>query len=385
MVEGWARWIGIVLVALGLARAAALVAHDPVVAYPGAAQPSTACCTWNAEGALAGFVTSVARIARPDTERFALRGVGFAKLALLFIVAFAVAALLMDHPAAAIAHGLGVLLVLADPAVTLWANSLHREFLEIWAIYALICGACLVASTERSVVPWSLLFVGVVVLAFTRQHEGILGVVLVALAWPWLWHRSQRLAAAAAVVAVSLSIVAIALLQHEGVASRPDFDVAALVKSVGAMQHAGPQLPDLPAWGFSLIGMWTHAMPAPAFTDLQAATFLLLPLAVVTLAVLRRWRGDPLAPLLLAASLGAVAIHAAAVAMFGGAPDPAVRYLPAILAMYAAIIAILVGVPVLVRRWIAEWRDMPLELGVGAAAVAAGVYACVSLTSFSPT
>jgi hypothetical protein len=28
-----------------------------------------------------------------------------------------------------------------------------------------------------------------------------------------------------------------------------------------------------------------------------------------------------------------------------------------------------------VRRWIAEWRDMPLELGVGAAAVAAGVYA----------
>src|SRR3954452_8516843 len=112
--EGWARWIGVTLVVLALARAAALVAHDPVVAYPGAAEPTPACCTWNAEGALAGVTASVARIVQPNVERFALRGVGFAKLALLFATAFAVAVLLMDRPAASIAHGLVVLLVLAD-------------------------------------------------------------------------------------------------------------------------------------------------------------------------------------------------------------------------------------------------------------------------------
>jgi hypothetical protein len=308
-----------------------------------------------------------------------MRGLGLAKLTLLFVTALAVAILLMDRPAASVAHGLVVLLVLADPVVMLWANTLNREFLEVWAIYAAISGACLLAATEREVVPWPLLFVGLAVLAFTREHEAILGVVLVVLAWPWMWHRSQRLAAAAAIFAVSLAIVAFALLQHEGVARLPGPDAFGppLVKAIGDMQHAGPAHGELPAWGFSVIELWTHAMPPWLYTALQAATFLLLPLAVLTLLALRRWRGDPLAPLLLAASLGAVAVHAAAVALFGGAPDPAVRYLPAVLAMYAAIVAAIVGVPVLVRRWMAEWRDMPLELGIGAAALAAGVYAVV--------
>ena len=71
--------------------------------------------------------------------------------------------------------------------------------------------------------------------------------------------------------------------------------------------------------------------------------------------------------------IGAVVL----LALFGWAPDAGVRYLSAIFAMYAVLVAILVGLPVLVRRWIAEWRDMPLELGVGAAAIAAGVYAIV--------
>lgn len=375
--DGWARWTGVVLVALGLARAAGLAAHDPPFAYPGATEPTPACCAWNAEGALAAVAKSAARIVRPDAERFPLRAVGLAKLALLFTTAFVAAVLLMDRPAASVAHGLVVLLVLADPAVTLWANSLHREFLEIWAIYAVVCGACLLACTEREVLPWSLLFGGLAVLAFTRQHEAVLGVVLVALAWPWLWHRSQRLAAGAALLSVALSIAAIALLMHEGVAKAPGLEMAALVKPIALMQQSVPQPPDLPPWAFSLIELWMHAMPAAVFVALQAATFLLLPAAIATLVVLRRWRGDPLTPLLLAACLGAIAVHAAAVALFGGPPDPGVRYLPAVLAMHAAVIAALVGLPVLARRWMAEWRDMPLELGVGAAALAAGAYGVV--------
>jgi hypothetical protein len=376
--DSFARWTGIILVVLALARAAVLVAHGPAPAYPGAAEPTAACCAWNAEGALASFVSSVMRAVRPS-EHFPLRAIGIAKLVLLFATAFAVAALLMDRPAASALHGLVVLFVLADPYVTLWASSLHRELIEIWAIYTIVCGACLIAATERDVVPWSLLFAGVMVLAFTRQHEALLGLALVLLAWPWLWHRSQRLAAGASVLAAALAVAAVALLPHEGAMHVPSFDAigATWVKSIAQMQHAGPTHADLPPWSFSLLEPAVLGMPAALFAVLQAATLLLLPLALLALLVLRRWRGDPLAPLLVAASLGAIALHAAAVAMFAGAPDPGVRYVPAILAMLAAIIAVLVGVPVLVRRWIAEWRDMPLELGVGVAAVSLGVYAVV--------
>jgi hypothetical protein len=83
---------------------------------------------------------------------------------------------------------------------------------------------------------------------------------------------------------------------------------------------------------------------------------------------------------MLGMMLGAITWHALAAALYGGAPDPAVRYLPAILALFVAVIGALVGLPVLARRWIAEWRDMPLELGVGAAMVGAGAYAVVLVT-----
>jgi hypothetical protein len=112
---------------------------------------------------------------------------------------------------------------------------------------------------------------------------------------------------------------------------------------------------------------------------LQLATLLALPLAFVALAVLRRRRGDPFTPLLLGMMLGAVAFHALLLALFGGGPAAGVpRYLPAILAMYTMLIATAVGIPVIARRWIAEPRDIPLELGVGSVAIGVAVYAGVA-------
>lgn len=419
--DSWARWTGIILVVAALLRAAILVAHDPLAGYanagpmngtsacvglfpatdtagPRSATPEAPIATYragaaapgcapSAESAFAGTVLAVARVARANVERFPLRWIGYAKLVLLFATAFAIAALLRERPAAAIAHGLVVLLVLADPVVTLWMSTLYREFFAIWALYAALASACVLATTEKSVLPWSLLLLSLAVLGLAREYDAVLGIALVAIAWPWLWHRSPRLAAGTALLAVVLWIPAYVLLQHEGSPHAPVLDIAYLSKALGTLQSATPSgigtlegarglpLSGLPAWALSPLAAATSAMPATLFIALQAATFLMLPLAVFALLVLRRWRGDPLAPLMLSAALGAIAVHALLVALFGGAWDPVARFLPAILAMWTALVAGMVGVPLLIKRWIAEPRDVPLELGVGAATVGAAAYA----------
>lgn len=424
----WTRWTGIILVALAFVRAALLVAHDPLAGYanagpmhgtaacvgllpadeaspPRAATPdapietyragsSTAGCYWSVETAFVGTVVVIARTLRADMGRLQLRWIGYAKLALLFLAAFAVACALRGHPAASVAHGLIVLLVLADPVVTLWLNTLYREFFAIWALYAAIAGACLMALTFRPALPWALLVTGLAVLAFAREHDALLGVALLVVAWPWLWHRSPRLTAATAVVVLLAWVAAFVVLQREGAPRWPGADAATTARSavhaLAGLQHAAPAgigtlagaratpVSGLPAWGFSPIDAAVAAMPATLFGVLQLATFLLLPLAFLALVAMRRKRGDPFTPLLLGMMLGAVALHALAVAVYAGAPgDPAPRYLPAILAMFAAAIAALVGLPVMAKRWIAEPRDIALELGVGTASVAAGVYACM--------
>jgi hypothetical protein len=426
-VDFWTRWTGIILVALALTRAAVLVAHDPLAGYAdsGAMRATAACvalapkddpgsharerpvtayatgastrdCYWSAEAAFAGLSLAVARATGADTRRFQVRWLGAAKLLLLFSMAFVVAFALRDHAAASAVHGLVALLVLADPAVTLWMNTFHREFFAMWAAYMVVGGACVLALTQRMVLPWAMLMAGVAVLALSREYDALLGVLLVAIAWPWMWHRSQRLAAATVLIALAAWVAAFVALQHEGVPRGPSGDFAAIlhsaIKALAGFQQAAPAAlgaldgtvftpaRDLPAWGFSLLEAATRALPPPAFGALQLTLLLLLPASLLTLAALRPRRGDPFTPLMLGMMLGAITWHALAAALYGGAPDPAVRYLPAILAMFVAVIGALVGLPVLARRWIAEWRDMPLELGVGAAMVGAGAYAVVLVT-----
>jgi len=430
--DSWTRWTGIILVALALARAAVLVAHDPVAGYANAGEmngtgaciglfPATAPdppppstpqapsavyragkatggCYWSAETVLDGAVVFVARSFRADPGRLRIQWIGYTKLALLFLTAFAVAAALRRNPAASIAHGAVVLLVLADPVVTLWLNTLYREFLTIWALYAVVAAASVIALADRPIGSWCLLMTGLVVLAFSREHFAVLGIAMVALAWPWLWHRSQRLTAASFAIALAAGIAAFVLLEREGTPRVPAADVAtvlrAAMQALAGLQHAAPAgvgalegttmvaPPDLPLWAFPAIDALVRAMSPSLFATLQLAMFVMAPLAVVSLLALRRWRGDPLVPLLAAMLLGAIALHAFAVAFLGGgAGDPVPRYLPAILAMCAAFIAAAVGIPALVRRWVLEPRDMPLEALVGCVAIGVGAYGVMAAIS----
>jgi hypothetical protein len=140
---------------------------------------------------------------------------------------------------------------------------------------------------------------------------------------------------------------------------------------------AGTALHELPAWAFSPLEVIASHLPVTAFAMLTLATFVMAPLALLALGVMRRWRGDPLTPVLLAIMLGATAIYAFLTAVLGdGFSEAARHYLPGALVTYAAGVAIVAGLPFLVARWREAPREAFLEIAIGAVAIAAAGYAC---------
>jgi hypothetical protein len=159
------QWVGMILILLGLARAALVVMQDPMAGYanqydmhrtsacigffPAAEAAATVAtpeapisryaiasrtdgCYQSAEVGIAAVAVAIARATGADPGRISLKYVGYVKLAVLFATALLLAWLLRDHPAASATHGLVVLLILADPVVTLWMNTLYTEFATIW-------------------------------------------------------------------------------------------------------------------------------------------------------------------------------------------------------------------------------------------------------------
>ena len=491
------EWIGVVLVVAGLARALLLVAHDPLMGYANQAdmQRTSACiglfpaketpeatpeapiatyrlgsrtvgCYQSAEVAIAATTLAIARALRADTSHFDLRWIGYTKVALLFGTALLIAWALRGHPGAAVAHGLIVALVLSDPVVTLWFNTLYTEFGAIWALYAAIGAACILALSETpSYVAWGLLVLALVALAFSREQFTLLGPAIVLASWPWLWHHSRRLTVATFAITLIASAMAFFLLARPEVivqANRTDaylgmvlpsspepartlatlglpetcapligstwyrqrgesvhqacpqvFKLSsfaflklapdepatlgrALVRALPAVQSVSPSyvgtlegargtpLQELPAWAFSPLDWIALRMPSAVFVALTWATFLIAPAALIALVVLRRWRGDPLAPLLLAMLLGGTAIYAFATTVFGdGFSEASRHYLPGALAMYSLLIATLVGIPALLVHWTRAPKENLLEGAVGLVSLGVAVFVGMQVLQWS--
>jgi hypothetical protein len=486
------QWVGVILVVAGLARAFVLVAHDPLVGYanqhdmhrtsaciglfpvkeaatpfaPTAQAPlsvyrlgsRTSGCYLSSEVAIAATVVAAARAVGADVAQFRLQWIGYAKLALLFGTALLIAWLLRDHPWASLVNGLVVLLVLADPVVTLWFNTLYTEFAAIWALYAIIGAMCVLAISERlGFVAWSLLVIALVALAFSREQFALLAPALVAAAWPWLWHRSDRMTMVVFSVALLACVVSFAALPRPDVvrkanrtdtylglaasASTPERGLAILglpercaplvgaswyrqrgedllrvcpevftlssvaflnfvsdepqalarelARGLPAVQSLSPAyvgtlegengklLRDLPAWAYSPLDALASHTPAAIFAALTLATFAVAPVALVALVVMRRWRGDPLAPLLLAMLLGGTAIYAFLTTVLGdGLSEAARHYLPGQLASWVLVVAVAAGLPFLVVRWKQAPKEALLEVGIAVVMLAAAGYAC---------
>ena len=307
--------IGIMLLLLGLLRASLLVVHEPVVGYaggpdmqriaacqglyPGATAQSKATpdapvafyhrdaagkegCHAGTEVVLDAAVLAMARTLRADEAGIRLQWIGFAKLGLLFATAFLFAWALHQHPGASIAHGAIVLLVLSDPVVTLWFNTLYPEFFVIWGLYAAIGAACALAIAERGAVAmWGLLAVALVALAFATGQFALLGPALVAASWPWLWYRSAPLTIAVFVIATVACVVSFAFIQrpesarlvNHAATHEPEALARSMAKALPAVQPIsiesvgtleGPakvSLRNLPWWAFSPLDAIATRLP----------------------------------------------------------------------------------------------------------------------------
>ncbi|HUL95981.1 MAG TPA: hypothetical protein VLT89_08215 [Usitatibacter sp.] len=241
------EWIGLALVVLGLARAALLVAHDPLVGYanqydmirtsaclglfPDIAKPRryeatpqaplaayrlenvrADLCYPSTEVAIANAVVFVAQTGDWMRGGMKLQWIGYAKLALLAFAALALAWSLHPHPNAALLHGLVLALVVCDPVVTLWFNTMYTEFSAIWGLYAAIGAICALAISGRAAyLLTAILALALVSLAFSREQFALLAPALVVTAGPWLWARSPHLAVSAFGVALVASIISFAL------------------------------------------------------------------------------------------------------------------------------------------------------------------------------
>ena len=244
------QWIGLALVILGIARAALLVAHDPLVGYasqqdmvrtsaclglfpdvpePARAQPQPRApidaykpqdvrrelCYPSTEVFIGAATVSILRAAGIGKESFRLQWIGFAKLAIFAIAALILAWAFHPHPAAALFHGVIVFVLLSDPVVTLWFNTFYTEFAAIWAVYAAISAIAALAITERGAIPLTMVLVSALAaLAFSRAQFALLAPAIALVSWPWLWQRSPHLTVAAFGVALVASMVAFELLPH---------------------------------------------------------------------------------------------------------------------------------------------------------------------------
>ena len=248
---GWRIWLGAVLVAVGLARAALLVFGGPLAGYgnqydmhrtgsclglfpalpapadtdpspnapidayrldPALQQPA---CYRSTEVAFVAAVASAARWASVEPGQFRMRWVGGAKFALLAVTALLLAWMLAPFPAAAIVHGLVVLLVMADPAVTLWFNTIYTEFAILWGLYAAIGCLCALALRARwAPLGWLVLVAALAALAFSREQFSLLGPALVVAAAPWLMRGSPSALVLALGVATVTSMISFGLMQR---------------------------------------------------------------------------------------------------------------------------------------------------------------------------
>lgn len=291
------EWLGLALVLFGLARAALLVGHEPLLGYANQYDMirSSACigfypdlpearryaatpeaplpvyrtgsrrpdiCYLSSEIFLDTAAATVSRWASGDSQALPLRAVGYVKLALLAIAALLIAWALHRNPGAAIFHGLVVAFIVGDPVVTLWMNTLYTEFAAIWGLYVAVAALATLALTERGrYVMAALLALALVALAFSREQFALLPPVLVVVAWPWLWYRSRHLAVASLGVAIVSAMVSFGLVPRADdvrKVNRTDtylgLLVPASVNPEGALQRLG-----LPAHCAAMIGVNWYA------------------------------------------------------------------------------------------------------------------------------
>ncbi len=219
-------------------------------------------CYWSTDVALASAAIALHRVANTASRDVDLRWLGTSKAVVLLAAIFWLNALLWHYPRAAALHALLAALVLADPHVMLYANTLYTEFGAVLGAYLAIGGAViwrlLYAQAKLSQQRQALaaLMLGLASLACARVAHAPLAIILacVVLCFARAAHGGfPRAFALALLLPVVFGAAVAARNQHalEGVAqanasntlfftvlpSAPD--AKALARAIGLPAHCG--------------------------------------------------------------------------------------------------------------------------------------------------
>ncbi|MEP6701603.1 MAG: hypothetical protein ABJB04_01350 [Betaproteobacteria bacterium] len=122
-----------------------------------------------------------------------LRYVGATKAIALLLLAIAFTIALRERPLWMIAHAAVFGLVLADPLVTLWMNTLYTEFAAVLFGYAAVCCLVVIAGVAPDRTRWYVALAAALIgLGLSRQQHAALPLFLSVLLLPavWRYHRS---------------------------------------------------------------------------------------------------------------------------------------------------------------------------------------------------
>jgi hypothetical protein len=260
LLDRHAGWLGWLLLTLALLRAGSLVFAEPFTAYANQYDMtrSSACLgLWpqTADGSLResrvpepqadyrydglrneacypstvvglagialGLDAAVEWLRGTPTRDFDLRQIGALQLALLFALAALLHRQLGTHPRLALAHAGLLLVVLADPINSLYANTFYTEFAALLGAYAALGALLLMSLRERVGWPLALLFaLGLAALGLSRVQHLLLPIALVVCAL--LGVRGRASLPQRAVWATLALLIPLAQLQLQGSAGAVD-------------------------------------------------------------------------------------------------------------------------------------------------------------------
>jgi hypothetical protein len=163
-------------------------------------------CYWSSELL---FVAPVAALMSVG-DKIDLRVVGAVKGLALVLVALALGAMLRARPGLALAHAVVFALVICDPIVTLWMNTLYTEFSALFFAYASVVLVVAIGARPVSADPPARTQVIALVLSIAglglsrQQHAWLPALLIVPLVFS-LWVPARRAALLLIVVAVAVA------------------------------------------------------------------------------------------------------------------------------------------------------------------------------------
>ena len=184
-------------------------------------------CYWSSELL---FVAPVAATLAPG-ETVDLRVIGAIKAVTLVVIAFALGIVLRRRPGPALAHGLVFALVMSDPIVTLWVNTLYTEFTALLFAYASVALLVAIGTRETTSIPPSstqmtALALSLIGLGLSRQQHMLLPALLIVPLTISLWAKARRSALFLVAVAGAVAFSQAGLIgRHPTIAQANNADV----------------------------------------------------------------------------------------------------------------------------------------------------------------